>query len=372
MPCMHARGRVRRATRRSLAIALLAVPLATFAAGTVAAAPRFSAAVAFAHDSLVYVSATDSGTLAPGMRLGIERRGKRLANVTVIRLVEPRLAAAHVDSGLVTIERGYDELGVIELAQPPVSVAMLKVGIPGRGRGGLLFNCASAGVESRLGPGTYSVTSLGRDSYRMVRADLVSIAPDTVLARLFSDAADEEIALERGDIDVAVFWPGELSARMRADARWRDRQLGLRRRGFLACVLAPGDSMGSSLPLLRMNDQLFAGDLLAAPAILQDPPGTASRTYWAVDPALPGFRIMERTLNGAGNARAALTARLWYRDNLTAGLGGPGHLVTDFVGEAGGFDAFAIRCAVVASPAAGNIVHAIGPDAFANLMVCGR
>jgi len=51
-------------------------------------------------------------------------------------------------------------------------------------------------------------------------ASAAGVWPDTIHVHLFDEASDQEIALERGDIDAAVFWPAELSTRMRGDARW--------------------------------------------------------------------------------------------------------------------------------------------------------
>src|SRR4029077_8015933 len=65
-------------------------------------------------------------------------------------------------------------------------------------------------------------------------------APDTLLVRLYGESADEEIALERGELDVAVFWPGELSTRMREDPRWGGALLGLRAHGVIAVAALHG------------------------------------------------------------------------------------------------------------------------------------
>src|SRR5436305_11059973 len=104
MPCMLTGGRVRHATRRLVAIALLGslAGLCAEAGAPAADVARFPASVAWVHDDLVYLAAPDSGTLLAGMTLAVERRHRRLARVTVTRLLEPRLAVARTDSGTVT------------------------------------------------------------------------------------------------------------------------------------------------------------------------------------------------------------------------------------------------------------------------------
>src|ERR1041385_2887354 len=121
MARIQAGGRVGGATLPVLALAF-------FAAAASAADAKFPAAVAWAHDDLVYLTAPDSGTLAEGMRLGIERRHHRLANVTITRTFEPRLAVAHVDSGAVTFKKRFDRLPVVPLAPAAPHVAGLRVG----------------------------------------------------------------------------------------------------------------------------------------------------------------------------------------------------------------------------------------------------
>src|SRR5205814_1296313 len=72
--------------------------------------------------------------------------------------------------------------------------------------------------------------SLAENEYRFVRDPGAAATPwpDTIMVGLFGETSDEEIALERGELDVAVFWPGEASARLRADPRWRGFGYGWR------------------------------------------------------------------------------------------------------------------------------------------------
>jgi hypothetical protein len=352
MARMQAGGRVGGAT-------LLALAFAFIAAAASAADAKFPAAVAWAHDDLVYLAAPDSGTLAEGMRLGIERRHHRLANVTITRLFEPRLAVARVDSGAVTFKKRFDRLQIVPLGPAVPHVAVLRVGLPGRGRGGLLFSCASAGVASRLGPTRYDVQPSGRDAFRLVRSDSTA-GPDTLLVRTFADAADQEIALERGEVDVAVFWPGELSAHMRADPRWRNGLVGTRQHEWV--MTAGADSL-PAVDLVRLNRDLFAGDLRATPQLdsaLAAGTGVAPVNWRAT---VPGQKTVERFLERWSNPRGKLAA-------LYVGDRGPVHgdrvqLLLDTT------PVFAIGCPVLTSLRSRAAVSAIGPDAFANLMTCG-
>src|SRR5260221_14417984 len=116
---MRGGGRVGGATLPALALAC-----AFFTALAASAADaKFPVAVAWAHDDLVCLAAPDSGTLAEGMRLGIDRRHHRLANVMITRLFEPRVAVAHVDSGAVTFKKRFDRLQIVPLAPAMPHVA---------------------------------------------------------------------------------------------------------------------------------------------------------------------------------------------------------------------------------------------------------
>jgi hypothetical protein len=195
------------------------------------------------------------------------------------------------------------------------------------------------------------------------------LAPDTLLVRLFADAADEEIALERGELDVAVFWPGELTSRMRSDARWRDAARGVRAHGVLVGVPAATDTLVVPLAdLLTMNHEVFGGDLVPWSELepLSSPAGTGAPARWTVDPALPGARVLERVLARSAPGAGARSVRLTYRDVPVA--------AHDSVQAAwrtpGVTPAFAIGCPVLAAPSARSLVSGIGADAFANLVTC--
>ena len=107
---------------------------------------------------------------------------------------------------------------------PPV----LRVGYPSPPRSSLLFECGSVALQLPQ-DGRYWVESIEGRTYRFIRERGVESSapwPDTLLLRLFDDVDDEEIALERGELDVAVFWPGEASAHIREVARGQGRSVG--------------------------------------------------------------------------------------------------------------------------------------------------
>ena len=137
------------------------------------------------------------------------------------------------------------------------AASRLRIGLP-TGRGNLLFACTPP--PSTDPPRGYRADSAGRG---FVRNDAGMEAwPETLAIARFADAADQEIALERGEIDLAVFWPGELSGRMRADrGRWAIA-MGARSRGVLAAFTPPALE---GAPFAALNRQLFRDDLLPLP-----------------------------------------------------------------------------------------------------------
>jgi hypothetical protein len=267
--------------------------------------------------------------------------------------------------------------------------ATLRVGLPATRRGNLLFTCdapANLHLAPHVGSASYASDSLDPTGRRWIRLprpasdSAGALAPDTLVVRAFGDATDEEIALERGELDVAVFGPGELSARMRSNERFRDLDLGLRERGVLACV--PRDTLGAPRADMEvLNREAFGGDLLPwselEPDSLDGPPAR-----YTVDPAVPGAKPLERIVARIPSAGATRTLKLTYVDQ-------PPDLFRTPLSDAPPFDIhrsasaadvyrrlyrplFAIRCAVLARPEARAAVRAIGAHAFAELAPCAR
>src|SRR5262249_37331725 len=158
-------------------------------------------------------------------------------------------------------QKHLERLRVAGALPPAPRFAVLRVGLPGR-REGLVTGCGDAVIRGELGGAAYRETTISVELRRLVRVVAAPdsgspLAPDTLLVRLFRDAADEEFALERGEIDVGVFLPGELSTRMRRDPRWRSF-VRVPVGGVVACVTARADSIPVPVAALeRMNEELL-------------------------------------------------------------------------------------------------------------------
>ena len=339
------------------------------------AEPReLAARVLWSRDGAIYVAADDTTALIPGMTLELRRGRKRIATATVTRRLDGHVAVARLDSGSLERERKLERLKLRGEAPAVARIPSLRLGLPGRGRTSLLFRCASTGVEARFAGAEYRADTLRAGALRLVRvaADgfaTSATAPDTMHVRFFSSAADQEIALERGELDVAVFWPGELSPRMRTDPRWRDAERGLRARGVIVALLPARDTLGiPAAAVAALDREAFAGDLLPWGEL--EPAATQAATApvgWQVDPALPGAQLLERILGRASSPAATRLARLSFldvpvaaRDAVQSTWRGPGVLPL-----------FALRCPVLATPAFRPALGAWGgADAFANLLRC--
>jgi len=255
---------------------------------------------------------------------------------------------------------------------PPTAVARvgtLRIGLPKRGN--LLFNCDGQPAPPRIGSALYAADSLDPSGRRWRRSPSAAtdsaslLAPDTLTVRAFSDPTDEEIALERGELDVAVFWPGELSAHMRSDERFRDPELGPRASGVLACLRSSGDTAGVSRADMEvLNREAFGGDLLPLSQSAPDTANAPSAVY-IVDPAVPGRKHLERILTRIPRAGGTRTLKLVYLDQPVAGLDG---MASSW--GTGVAPLFAVRCPVLASPAVRAEVRAIGAHTFAELAPC--
>jgi len=249
-------------------------------------------------------------------------------------------------------------------------VPTLRIGLPSLRRGNLLFTCDAPAAAPRIGSATYAPDSLDPSGHRWRRVQEATpdsagaLAPDTLLVRAFEDATDEEIAFERGELDAAVFWPGELSARMRYDARYRDPELGLRARGVLACVAGAGDTLGAPRADMEvLNREAFGGDLLPW-SELEPGPGGGPPARYVVDPTVPGAKHLERILGRIPSAGVTRTLKLVYLDQPVVGA------TTSGWRTPGVTPLFALRCAVLVGSRARGGVLAIGAGAFAELAPC--
>jgi hypothetical protein len=246
----------------------------------------------------------------------------------------------------------------------------LRVALPAGGRGNLAVPCPSGAQVLPVLPADLGGYVLN-DSERSARplrlrpdphANPPEGWPDTLIVSFFESATDEEIALERGDVDVAVFWPGELSRRMREDARWKDAPLGLRSRGVVAVTGADLVPAGLDSTTARaLDDELFRGDLEWTGFHVAPPQGGPGRLD--VDRSLPGAAtIREWLARRAGPGpigRAGVTGRIAY---VEARLDAP---------PAPGFQPlFRLRCPVVSGSALRPVVERMGVGVFADMIPC--
>jgi hypothetical protein len=358
-------------TACGLVLALLvAAPSPARAAQSMTPAPR----VLWAEGDRAVLSAPDS---LVRVRDAVEfsLKGKPIASGWV-ESVTRGLAIVSLESGTLGGARRLEEITVTVGPRPHVAPpAMLRLGLPAPRRPNGLFSCQR--ITLRLPDGvTCRVDTLGPRALRLVRdSNATSVPwPDTVAVRFFADVADQEIALERGELDAAVFWPGELSTQARA----RDYELGTRSEYLAARVVAagaggdatvPGDAGGLSpvehAALALLNSRLFRGDLdrpssgdPGSDVVAGSGPPT---TRFEVDPRCPERDAMERLLNQGRAPGAARVVRLTIKDARDEGYG------RSEANEA----RLAVRCAVLSTPEARFAVQALGAERIARLMECG-
>lgn len=361
----------------ALALALLATPVVTHAArDDDARGPR----VVWAGGGRLYVLASDSGAIAPRMRVRVLEKHREVARGEVTSVLDGVLASVALTSGGVRARAKLDRLEVIVEPAEPRAIATLRIGLPAASRTGLVPSCATSRLDAAALPRAYRAETLAVDAIRLVAADsaVAEVAwPETLLVRFFGDRADAEIALERGELEVAVFWPGEPSARARASAFGRDAFRGTRTRGVLVANSTPLDSALADRvapDMATLNAELFGGDLLpirAAAGSVSTAPATGgarSAVRYSVDPAVPGQRTIERFLNRAAGAAARpgeRAVRITCVDEPVTGFDAAAWAGLDAV------PLFALRCPVLCAPGRAADVLALGADAFANLLDCG-
>jgi hypothetical protein len=339
------------------------------------AGPReLRARVVWAHAGRAYLASEDPLPLVEGDVLKFYDGKKVAAEGAVSSVFDGTLAIVRIKSGSLDPMKKLDRLRVTAERPKLRPVDVMRIGIPSRTN--LLFACGTPSVRSPLPRAAYRAEAISLRSFVLARdkSDVSSGQwPDTLLVRLFDEATDQEIALERGELDAAVFWPGELSAHMREDPRWRDFSYGSRSKVVLSATLsrdaadsrlAPADTSA----LLWMNEAAFRGDLtpwdrasgsavaLTAPAT--NPPAPPHR--FEVDHSLPGWQTLERALRGSG-ASSSRAESAPVRMTLL----GPSATPPDPI-----WFSFAVRCPVVSSPGLRSYLRALGPDAVASIVDC--
>ena len=318
----------------------------------------------------VYVALADSLELRSGDRVTFRLHERDLGSGLVTRVVEHELAIVELRSGSLAPAKQLTRVEILAERSASRPLARLRVGYPGAGRSNLLFACERVGFVPPLAGRAYRAIATSERGERWSRDPSVALPgpwPDTLTAQFFDDANDEEIALERGDVDVAIFWPGELSRQMREQSRWEGHLFGVRSRGVVAALGLRGTSSNSvavapdSAALERFNRELFRDDLLRWSS-----PGTRARPFgpirFEVDLASPGWREMQRLLDGLAPATAR-HARLDVRNEPVAAL--------DSLAASGTMTPlFLLRCPVVCAPELRPVIDALGADALVDALDC--
>lgn len=328
------------------------------------AAPAATAAeVILVREPNVYLALGDSLALLTGDRVTFRLKKDDLAIGTVTRAWNGELAVVRIDSGSIGKTKKLSRIQVLSEHSRPAARPMLRVGYPAAARANLLFSCEQVALQLPLPAGAYRSRSSNTRSATWTREATLPLPapwPDTLIVRFFEDADDEEIALERGELDVAVFWPGELSRHMREQSRWQGHLYGTRSRGFVAALPPSGAASESSaivpdtLALGRLNHDLFRDDLQRWDS-RQTEPGVPVR--FDVDLACPGWRELQRHLDRFAPPTAR-RARLAYVDR-------PIDSSTESITPL-----FLVRCPVVCAAELRPYVASLDPSALVDALDC--
>lgn len=250
--------RPRASMRLDFALAAASSLAAAVFCSSAAAAPVSlpEAKVIWQRAGHVYVVLGDPAEIALRDTLLIESGKKRIAAAAVVGLAEGGLAVGRIVTGTLERERRLERLRVRLERESLPSPSTIRLGVPSNRRAAERFGCGPWTLRSPAAV-FYNIEPTGRLSFRMIRersrdaaiapgAAPAAAWPDSIVVSLFDDAAEEEIALERGDLDVALFGPGELSERLRNDPRWQGRLFADRSGPASADSAATGTAGASS------------------------------------------------------------------------------------------------------------------------------
>jgi hypothetical protein len=363
---------------RMLVLALaIVVEVGVCAAPSPAAQETWNARVLWARADRAYIVLAESMAVTPGTMLTFQDGAATIAEGEVSASYEGQLVSVTLTSGSLGDATSLSSVRIT--AEPPSlrPMSLLRVGYPAPGRSQLLLACERVTPRPAREGDHYRVDALSDRSFRFVREPGVASEapwPDTLLVRLFDVAADEEIALERGDLDVAVFWPGEPSPHIRAQTSWTGDPAGSLAGSMLVAQHGPEiDRSAFSSPgpigraLRAMNEDLFRGDLSpCGPAATLTPPDTSiqsstTRARFEVNHVIPGWQTLERLLNQGLPAKAGSIPKVT--------------LTRVHVGATGadppqGVCVFTIRCPILSAPRLRPYLGALGPDALTRLFTC--
>jgi hypothetical protein len=361
-----------RAVIGTVAAALLVLVLGTTWAG--AEPTEVRGKVVWAAGGRAYVASTVPFTIVEGDLLTFYDGKKVAAEGAVSSILDGTLAVARLKSGSLDAKK-LDRLRIMSEHPRLRPVDVLRIGIPSRSN--LLFACATPSVRSPLPRAVFRGEAINVRSFILSRdkSDGATAQwPDTILVRLFDEETDEEIALERGELDAGVFWPGELSSHMRDDPKWHDFSYGTRSRVVLA-ALVPQDAPQASIAaadsnaLLAVNESVFRGDLVpwdaaasrAATTSAFEADSPKANHRFEVDRSVPGWQALERALRGGTTAAAVNSDAPPIRVILMGSQTQTPEPV---------WFSFAARCPVVGSPGLRDYLKSLGPDALASIVDC--
>ena len=369
---------------RILGVLAILLPIVV-AAPSLAAPVELKAKVVWVRGDRVYVASAESLAVQEGDLLRFQTGKKEIAAGTVVDVRDAAMIVASLTSGSLRTQKKLEKLRILAERPALPRYSFLRVGCPSPSRPSLLFACDSAAIGASLPSGAYRADTLGERWYRYVRDAKVTLDapwPDTLYVRTFDESPDEEIALERGELDVAVFWPGELSAHIREDARWKDFLYGVRSKGYLFAssvetgaphALDAGTTRGV---LDALNRSIFRNDVAPWPeGTVRDPANDGTPLVsesigirLEVDRAIPEAMALERLLDQdapSGPPGPRRPIRIFYSGVEVAGRG-------PVFSEIDRTPLSAIRCPVVSNAKLRKTLAALGPNVFADLLGCGR
>ena len=342
------------------------------------------------REDRVYVALLDTLSVAAGHSITF-RSGKRvIATGAFTGERAGDVIAVRLQSGSLEGVKKLERLLIGGERPSTRAPRTVRWGYPSAMRRPLLFACGACSLRpERLGA-PYGIESASDEAYRLVRVpsgDDGSAWPDTIVVRLYDDSSDEEIAFLRGDIDAAVFWPGEASRHAR-DLSAPTRTLTASRDHGV--VIASGSGALDSdafAPLATMNDALFHGDLVP---YLRPTPDVAPnagaagverderQVSFEVDSGIPGALLLRRALVGERRRGAAVTASASVRVSFLPVSIDPDSIahaaLRSIPGDHGdgprSVRLFTLGCPVVARAALVPFLERVGVGAFVNLFDC--
>ena len=348
-------------------VAAVLIVAAICGVGPAHAAP-FDARVIWSRGDRAYLVARESVWVSTGSSLRFIEKKKEIASGVVMLVEDSTLVVARITAGSLARVKHLDRIRVDAERGTVVARSTLRVGYPSSARIQPFFECRRMVLEAR----GYRADTLGERSYRLVRSAPIP-GSDTLQVRLFDDAADEEIALERGELDVAVFWPGEASTHIRQAMNWDVRASVSRYRGVVVTrMMNPRNPRtddednlyGLPRPADRslldsLNTELFHGDLRAA---LGTGGGANDRTpaLFRVDPSCPAHAAIEKFLDRGASRRTFWSYSLTYLDVPTDSV--PGDGLERW--------AFLIACPVISRPELRPYLDSIDLSSIVNLFDC--